>query len=221
MSRSAKHQPPQIREILIYYHTSQRDEKGIFSPETKDALVRDLIMVYSTLSSEEKAEFLVPARGSVLKDDAITVPPEAGRKLIYRLNYDWPDDEEERYGFEEDPSTIPCRPVKKGELYDRIGGTGGTYFCPIRKDGTPEPYIKRAIPYYIPDESDVTSSPAYHLYRVINDYKENDSFPKMGLIASVFRTKLGKDGGGIQLVFKNDSADILVNEKGVLEDVVR
>lgn len=213
--------PWSVRAVLIKYHKARQSERYIFDEKSKEQLVSELISTYLRLDYSDQSLFLVPAKGSFLRDQAVYVdfPSDAALhdsndvydQAVVVPNYNWPKDVERNEGFI--PETVSVSSLEQGRKYDRIGGTSGRYFCPIRENGEPESYLSRALPYFIPDEMNVQSSPAYHIYTAKSDYKESEAYPKVGVISQAFR-KSPDDGGGIQLVFsRKASVDQLLKER--------
>lgn len=202
--------PQPLRDVLVLYLKRTEANRYVFTPSDKNLLSADLIAAYNGLSYQKQASFLVPASGDFLKDRAISVriPSTASLRRgtdVYELvemaiQYKW-DTSKNAEGFVEG-TDYPCS-IEKGMEYDRIGGDSGRYLCPLRADGEPEGYLARAIPYYIPDESDVRSSPAYHLYQAETDFSESNGYPRCGTIAKMFREN-PDDGGGKQLYLGED-----------------
>lgn len=216
--------PKEIRDILIKYHSALKTKKYVFSTEEKNRMVYELIAAYRAMSISEQACFLVPAKGENLKDKAVVVDIPIGVtpiqiENIYEhasiaLQFDWPVGLTDGFVSQSDSH---CSIMRKQE-FDRVGPPSGRFLSPIKDDGQPETYMARAIPYYIPNEDDITSSPAYHRYVALQDYEENDEYPRVGIIAQAFRAN-PDDGGGKQLVFSPHMCIQDLNGKGVLEDV--
>lgn len=179
--------PKSLLDIIKCYYDKQKKQDGEkLTPDQKDELVKKLLEAYDNLPREEKTDVLVPARGDFLEDAAIQVAILIGED-IYSFVYRWPDNN----GFAGDE--IPSE-LLPGEEYDRIGGEWGRYLAPLI-EGKPQPYLSRAIPYYIP-EKNIQDNPAYHRYKIIKRY--TDSKCKRGTIATAF-WKNPLDGGGIQV----------------------
>lgn len=202
----SKEWPRQIRNVLVKYWKETEGNKHSFTPDEKKRLVAELIEAYNMLSDDDRADTLIPASGSFLKEQAVSfhfpaiaslLPAEERLDLAeIAIRYDW-DTEHTVDGFV--PGTDVPSEIRKGKQYDRIGRDSGRFLCPIRENGEPEDYLARSIPYYIPNESDVSSSPAYHLYQANRDFNEGNGYPKCGTIARMFR-KEPDDGGGKQIV---------------------
>lgn len=198
--------PQSLREIMIHYLILTENRNYLFNSTQRDALVRDLIGAYNKLSYQDQANYNVPAKGSFLKEKAISVEIPSIAILLsglekynlaeISLEYKW--DEKVIDGFV--PGSDRPTYIIKGKRYDKIGRHSGRYLCPILENGEPESYLARAIPYYIPDETNVCSSPAYHVYQANKDFQEeNGEYPRIGKISRMFRIN-PDDGGGEQLV---------------------
>lgn len=199
--------PQSLREIMIHYLVLTEDKSYSFSSKQKDDLVRELIEAYNKLDYQDQANFFVPAKGSFLKEKAIIVEIPSVAVLLSEtekynlaeisLDYNWNNDEIiDGFVPESDSPTY----IIKGKKYDRLGRDSSRYLCPVLDNDEPESYLARAIPYYIPDETNVSSSPAYHVYRANRDFCEDSGeYPRIGTISQMFR-KNPDDGGGKQLV---------------------
>ena len=159
--------------------------------EDRAALVAQLIKAYNQLRTEEKRDVLIPADDMFLRKTAI------GKEVLfdgaeeYYFLYNWPLDE---FSGHRQASEL-----KAGEQYDRIGGEEGCYLSPLKEDGSPEPYLARALPYFIPEEQ-ITDSPSYHCYTIRKPYAGEAEKPVLrGTVASAFRLTEPRDGGGIQV----------------------
>lgn len=218
--------PEALRKVLVQYWRETEKNGHSFTLGEKSRLAADLIRAYNSLSDQDRASFLVPASGAFLKDRALSVRfpavavlhPSAEKESLAEITicYEWGD---AREGFV--PGTDVPTAIENGKLYDRIGTDSGRFLCPIRENGEPENYFARAIPYYIPDELDVRSSPAYHLYQANAVLPVENGYPRCGTIAQTFRTE-PDDGGGKQLVLdeKMKIRDLLPKNEGDTECVL-
>ena len=158
--------PEKLVTILLwYFKVQQNDPNHILSDKQKDNLAKRLIKAYDSLSLEDKKDILVPAKGEYIQDHAITCE-KTGSGINYRINinYKWP-----RYdGFRTDIHEVSLTP---GGEYDRLGNTNGRFLSPLFSDGSSASFLERALPYYVP-EDDIRNNPAYHKYRVRDDYED-------------------------------------------------
>lgn len=201
--------PQSLRKTMVHYLELTEGKEYLFTAAEKDELVKDLIETYNNLSFQEQANFCVPAKGSFLREKAISLDICSTSVLLHSVekydlyelsfNYNW--DNKAVDGFV--PGTDHPTYIVKGQQYDKVGGHGGRYLCPIPENGEPQSYLARAIPYYVPDEKNIRSSPAYRVYLANINFRENNYYPRIGIISQQFRTN-PENGGGVQLVLSNN-----------------
>ena len=183
--------PKELDIVVERFYTRQLAKNGLLNSEEKEVLVKQLISVYEKLEKKQKIDLLIPARATFLEDTAIGKEVLVDGTVDYFFRYKWPSNPFDGTSFEYKLSI--------GEQYDRIGGEGGRYLSPIKDDGTPETYLARAIPYYIP-EVNISENPSYHRYTIKSSYVGENGKPiRKGVVAHAFYTN-PKDGGGIQIV---------------------
>ncbi len=186
--------PQKIEKLLQNYYMLQKISGGALTAEKKEELVEALIAAYNALSSEEKCDVLVPASCGFVRDCAIKAEKMADGRYRYDINYKWPPND----GFVGSPKRIT---LTTDSEYDRIGSCKGKFLSPMSRKGKPEPYLSRALPYYIP-EPNITDSPAYHRYRIKSQYggdtSSGDNPVLQGTIAQAF-WRCPDDGGGVQV----------------------
>lgn len=179
------------RIIAGFFNKQVARSDNTLTNEERDGLVAQLIATYDKLRIEDKRDVLIPADGTYLKETAIGKEVLLDGTEEYFFQYNWPLDEFDGLRHE--------YTLKEGEQYDRIGGEEGRYLSPLKEDGSPESYLARALPYYIP-EARLTDSPSYHCYTIKNPYAGETGKPVLkGIIANAFRQTEPKDGGGIQV----------------------
>lgn len=179
------------RITAAFFGKQTASSDNTLTDEDRAALVQQLTQAYNQLRTEDRRDVLIPADHLFLRKTAI------GKEVLfdgaeeYYFLYNWP--------LDEFSGPRQASELKEGEQYDRIGGEEGRYLSPLKEDGTPEPYLARALPYYIP-ETQITDSPSYHCYTIKKSYAGEAERPVLrGIVASAFRQTEPKDGGGIQV----------------------
>lgn len=189
--------PDSIFELLkrnYDEHTTIAGGSIAYTIAEKECLVNDAIQAYKLLPTDvlRSTDALVPASPEYLEDVAVALRDGEIETDDFEFKYKWPSNE----GF--DPAAGARTPdtFKEGVFYDRIGSPYGHYLAPFTENDLPLPYIKRALPYYIP-EDDFTDNPAYHLYRAKCTYQKSPGeIIESGTIAPAFAEG---DGRGKQL----------------------
>lgn len=180
------------RITAAFFDRQTASDDETLSDEEIDILVTQLIEAYDRLRTEDRRDVLIPADSAFLKKTAIGKEVLLDGAEEYFFRYNWPLDEFDgpRQEYE----------LKEGEQYDRIGGEEGRYLSPLKEDGSPESYLARALPYYIP-EAQITDSPSYHCYTIRKPYAGDADQPVLrGIVANAFRKTEPRDGGGIQVL---------------------
>ena len=182
--------PVTLNIIVDSFFTQQCLNSNKLKESERSSLVEQLIIAYDRLDKKDRVDVLIPAEGRFLKEEAIKKEVLFDGSAEYYFQYKWPSNEFDGLRWD-------CI-LAVGEKYDRIGGEDGTYLSPLKKDGTPESYLARAIPYYIP-ETNIEDSPSYHCYTVKVKYAGEVGRPvQKGIIAQAFWDK-PRDGGGMQI----------------------
>lgn len=182
--------PDRIRLIIEMYYSMQTRSGGQLTASEKASLVDRLISVFDTLNRAERTDVLIPANENTLQDRAICKEVFYDGTVEYSFRYNWPANPFAG-------ASASCV-LNEAEQYDRIGGKEGRYLSPLKEDGTPESYLARAIPYYIP-EARIVDCPSYHCYTVKQRYEGEAGKPvEKGTIAQAFQTHPA-DGGGVQI----------------------
>ena len=159
---------------------------------------------YNSLRRDEKVDILIPERAEWLQPIALTKYSSVEYTISWAFKYNWP-----KKNWEGDQERIE---LKRGEVYDRIGSKHGKYVSPIINN-KPFSFLERALPYYIPEEN-ISDSPAYHRYSIINPYGSATSDEAVkSVVAKAFHEN-PRDGGGLQVEFKMHLDEI----KGVFLD---
>lgn len=190
LERKRMEWPGKLDAIIEMYYSMQTRSGNQLTPSERTSLVERLIAVFDSLNRTERTDVLIPANGNYLKDRAIFKDVFLDGTVEYSFRYNWPANP-----F---AGTVSFPVLTEGEQYDRIGGREGRYLSPLKEDGTPESYLARAIPYYIP-EACIRDCPSYHCYTVKQRYEGETGKPvKKGTIAQAFQTRPA-DGGGVQI----------------------
>ena len=129
-------------------------------------------------------------------------------------NFIWPNATEFPNGCKKE--TINIITVPKGTLFDRFGGPNGMFVGKM-KDGKPETYNARAIPYIRTKNANGTlctntynkQQPEYHVYVALEDIPDVEECN-----AAPFA---GHAGNAVQLKFKESIARLL--EKNKIQEI--
>lgn len=195
--------PKELVDVLEKYWKTQSESGAKLSEKEKENFVEEMKRAYDNMPPKEKADVLVPARGSYLQGKAIQKEGTPLLEINYYIRYKWPDNPDDSFVGTYEEITLEI-----GEQYDRLGSPAGRYICPLSPSGKPQSVRARAVPYHIPEE-DIRTSPAYHKYTVTKRYgKAVGDVVKFGKIAPVFETA-PPDGGGTQIEVSRWIADLI------------
>lgn len=178
---------------------------------------------YKTAKSERKNN-LVPGHTDYIRRDGSAVLMNWWGS--YEVNYCWPDND----GFAEEPHETELR---EGDLFDRIGDEKGRYVCRIM-DGRRVSVDERSLPYYLIART-LTGEPAYHCYRVIQDFsalkekisklegfrraiRDNYRKSKGKIWEGTVLASFGRKGGGNQLILPLSIEELL--DLKVIEEIL-